>query len=396
MIRKVSRFVLFTKGTAGDLAPFLSIGATLAQQGHKVTLISHCAYEANARSAGLTFRALDTPAKFEAFQKDLPLLNAPGTIPEFFCRHSLPSAEFESEVLKRETFPGTTFVIRHCSGPAELLDIGIRPPSPLVRVFVSASQVATLSSLEWLFVNRLSQPANTLRKKLGLSPIDDWSVWLRRGTLCLGMWPEWFFPQPYGLAMHITPSGFVQADIPSGELPPELETQFDAEAKPVLIVGSSGLFSMEVPFYHAAVEGARLAGLPALVICRHPSVTSALAKNTTCYRTLPLSKAIPKSLVIVHPGGMGTLGQAIVAGVPQLVMPHGADRPHNASLLEKLGVAKVLLRPHWQPERVAEALQFLVSSKALSRNCLEIAIRAAGENGAGTACNLIEGAANAN
>ena len=46
--------------------------------------------------------------------------------------------------------------------------------------------------------------------------------------------------------------------------------------------------------------------------------------------------------VFVTHGGMNSVSEALVAGVPMVVIPHGSDQSVNGQCVEKLGVGKVL------------------------------------------------------
>ena len=53
--------------------------------------------------------------------------------------------------------------------------------------------------------------------------------------------------------------------------------------------------------------------------------------------------------LVVHHGGSGTVLAALAAGVPQLVIPTGADQFVNADRLADTGLASVLPRPTPRP-----------------------------------------------
>ncbi len=57
----------------------------------------------------------------------------------------------------------------------------------------------------------------------------------------------------------------------------------------------------------------------------------------------------------VHHGGSGTLLAALASGIPQLLLPKGADQFFNADLVERAGLAPVLEPAQITPVSVATA-----------------------------------------
>ena len=63
-----------------------------------------------------------------------------------------------------------------------------------------------------------------------------------------------------------------------------------------------------------------------------------LPPNVRAAGWVPLSALAPGCAAIVHHGGAGTTMNALVAGVPQLVLPHAADQYANAAAVARRGV----------------------------------------------------------
>lgn len=53
---------------------------------------------------------------------------------------------------------------------------------------------------------------------------------------------------------------------------------------------------------------------------------------------MPLSELLPRCSAVIHHGGSGTVYNGLVAGIPQLVLPDGADRLINARAIVVRGV----------------------------------------------------------
>ena len=144
-------------------------------------------------------------------------------------------------------------------------------------------------------------------------------------------------------------------------------------------------------FYAAAAEGCRLLGLRALFVTPHEEqVRRCLPDSVWRFHYLPFSKLMPHVGAIIHHGGRGTLSCANAAGIPQLILVMGVDRPDNAVRLQRLGVGSYLPTPGWTPNLVAAALSQLIGSSAVKRRCRELADRLRHCDAVATACDVIE------
>jgi UDP:flavonoid glycosyltransferase YjiC (YdhE family) len=68
------------------------------------------------------------------------------------------------------------------------------------------------------------------------------------------------------------------------------------------------------------------------------STLGPLPGNVRTTGWVPLSALVPTCRVLVHHGGAGSTMNALVAGVVQLVLPHGADQFANAAAVQRRGV----------------------------------------------------------
>ncbi|MFE3058340.1 glycosyltransferase [Nocardia sp. NPDC059239] len=70
-----------------------------------------------------------------------------------------------------------------------------------------------------------------------------------------------------------------------------------------------------------------------------PDEVGALPGNVSVHGWVPQSRLLPHVDLVVHHGGSGTTLGALNFGVPQLVLPQGADQFANADALEAAGAA---------------------------------------------------------
>jgi UDP:flavonoid glycosyltransferase YjiC (YdhE family) len=97
------------------------------------------------------------------------------------------------------------------------------------------------------------------------------------------------------------------------------------------------------------------------------STLGPLPGNVRLTGWVPLSALVPTCRVLIHHGGAGTTLNALVAGVPQLVLPHGADQHVNAAAVQQRGVGVSHLPGDADPATVGASLQRLLADPAFSR-----------------------------
>jgi len=115
-----------------------------------------------------------------------------------------------------------------------------------------------------------------------------------------------------------------------------------------------------------------------------------LPDTIVAFEYAPHSAVMPRASAIVHQGGVGTTGQALRSGRPQLIVPFGQDQPDNARRCVRLGVARTMSRAAFTPARVADQLRQLREHPGYGRRAADVGATVRAENGAVTACDEIE------
>lgn len=384
--------LLISLGSAGDVLPFLPLGRRLKERGHAVTLLSHCYYEGKTRLSGLDFVPLDTSSEYERFVEDQPLLNTPWGISEFLRRHVLPKVSLQYELITQQfSRRNTVLVTRDLFDTAARL-ISEKLSIPVLWVFTTPSQLTTWKLRVELFAHGLAQDINLLRTALGLSPVSDWYSWLRYPKRSIALWPDWFAPPECDWPSDVASVGFVVEDgSETGEIPLEIKAILADGEPPILITAGTGVY-LGAEFYTASAEACRLLNRRGILVTQYQKqLPKQLPDSVHWFSYLPFRTLMPHMQAVIHHGGMGTLSCALAAGIPQLVLAMGADRPDNAARLRHLGVAEYVLPPAWQPRMVAERLHRLTSSRAIRERCEDLARRVEeGTEPLTAACKVIE------
>jgi len=155
-----------------------------------------------------------------------------------------------------------------------------------------------------------------------------------------------------GLNIEISPPSLSSIRVPSGErlsLRPSspLQTTATRGERPLVYVTFGTFFNAEVDLFRAALDG--LAGEPVDVVVtvgadQDPAALAPIPANARVERFIPQATLLPACAAVVHHAGSGTTFGALAHGLPQVVVPQGADNFLNAETLERAGVA-VVLRP---------------------------------------------------
>ncbi|MEV7093511.1 glycosyltransferase [Amycolatopsis sp. NPDC051045] len=106
----------------------------------------------------------------------------------------------------------------------------------------------------------------------------------------------------------------------------------------------------------AAIRGlAALGGHVVVATGRvRPQELGSVPDHVTLHPWVPQAEVLPHAALVVHHGGSGTTLGALAAGVPQLVLPQGADQFANAEALVAAGAALRLLPGELSADAVTE------------------------------------------
>lgn len=84
-------------------------------------------------------------------------------------------------------------------------------------------------------------------------------------------------------------------------------------------------------------------------------------------RFVDQSRVLPLVDLVVHHGGTGTVLAALATGLPQLILPQGADQFLNAEVLLAVGAARRLRNEEQEPGAIRRAVSDLLSDGAAEK-----------------------------
>jgi UDP:flavonoid glycosyltransferase YjiC (YdhE family) len=170
-----------------------------------------------------------------------------------------------------------------------------------------------------------------------------------------------------GLTLAVCPPSLDTLEMPSGELlllrPVPLPVPAPAPApgaRPLVYVTLGTFFSANLDVFKAVLAG--LAGEPVDVVVtvgssQDPAALGAVPDNARVERYIPQATLLPRCAAVVHHAGSGTMLGSLAHGLPQVVIPQGADNFINASMLERAGIALALRPGEVTPENARRAVR---------------------------------------
>jgi UDP:flavonoid glycosyltransferase YjiC (YdhE family) len=409
------RALLIPMGSAGDVYPLVGLGAALRARGHRVEVVANSYYQSAVERAGVSFVPLGS---YEDIRPALenPDLWHPHKGFLILGRALLPLMRRLYAVIADRATPGETVVVASSLALAarvaqdklgiSLVTVHLQPtalrsaydpagaPGLLPQRWVRALRRFRDWLVDVLLLDRVfGGEINALRADLGLPPVRrPLHRWWHSPQRVLGLFPEWFAPPAPDWPEQTQLTGFPLYD-DFQEVPPDV-VDFLASGSPPIVFTPGSAMRHSRAFFAESVAACRLLGQRGVLLTRFPEqVPPELPDGVRHFDYLPLSRVLPCAAALVSHGGIGSVSQALAAGVPQLVMPMAFDQWPNALRLEQLGVA-VSLRPKaYRAAAVAQLLMQLLTSAEVANRCRSYARKLEDRNSLAAACQAVEGLA---
>ena len=399
------RALLLTVGSQGDVQPFVALASRLRAGGHEAVLAAPALYSGLAAAWDVPFVPLD----LDLDQLGTALAGRHGlrhllTFRRWMGRAAVglvPGATAAAQL-------GADVVVHHPVLPlgqhvAEFLGVPavVAQPQPALvptREFASAAWPGRVPG----GLNRVSyRAARWLAGAWGRPEIERW----RQDVLALPPRPGRHdplrgpdgapVPVLHAFSAHVVPppadwpacahvTGYWLLPSAPRWSPPRRLAEFLGTGEPAVYLGFG---SMPGP------DPERLAATLMAAVRRAVVASSSLALRRLLptgrflvIRQVPHDWLFPRVQAVVHHGGAGTTGAAVVAGRPQVIWPFGVDQHFWARRMTGLGVA-----PPSRPGRaltgpaLAAALDQALGDQRLAAAAAELGRRVRAEDGCGAA-----------
>lgn len=408
--------LLLTLGSHGDVHPFVGLALELRRRGHRPVVATNGHFEDLVRGVGLDFISIGTDEQYRelAGNKDLwspskafkVVFQAVGesmklaydVVAQFVQEHDQPLVVASSLALAAR--------VARDKFDFPLVTVHLQPG--VIRSLVAPPKLPGLFMPRWfpMWLKRgiwdggdkyvvdpvVGPPVNSLRKELGLPPVKRiMKDWWHSPDRVIGMFPEWFAAPASDWPEQTRLAGFPLWDEQGvSPISPELDEFLGSGDKPLAFTpGSAMVHGHE--FFEAAVDACSRIGRRGLLLTRFTDqLPKRLAPGVIHVTYAPFTELLSRCAAIVHHGGIGTCGQGLRAGIPQLLQPMAHDQFDNAKRLEKLGVALWLNVRRFTGRNVARALATMLDDATYAQRAQEVARRFLGRSGLEIAVDQIE------
>lgn len=408
--------LLIAIGSHGDVHPFIGIGSALRRRGHDVTVVTNSYFEPLVRKVGFGFASVGRAEEYKLLAGNADLWH-PTRGFKFLMANTLKllgpvydaivdrcvagdtvvaasSLAFGARVAQDERNIPTASIHLQPSIPRTVYDVPRIAGSPMRNCQPRWLKRAIWKFADFAFIDRaLAGGINAFRAEHRLGPVKGiMDQWWHSPQLAIGLFPEWFGPRQPDWPAQMRLTGFPlydEADVaPMGE---ELRRFLDAGDPPIAFTPGSAMWHAR-SFFDAAVEACRLLGRRGILLTRHRAhVPPNLPPGLIHVDFAPFSTLLPRCAAVVHHGGVGSLAQALKAGVPQLVTPMAHDQPDNADRLQRLGVGRWIAWNKLTGAGAAARLRELIESPSVAKACRDVRARFDNARPLEETCDLLEG-----
>ena len=415
------RIVFATFGSLGDLHPYVAVSRELARRGQRPLIATFEEYRGAVETAGIEFAPMrPSMSVFGDKTAMMERLIDPWRGPELMVREMFMPRVRDSYRDLADACRGADLLVTHpltFAGPLLAQKEGLRwastalapmtlfsdidpPLFPAAPVLAWARKLG-VAPYRWMFripramVRRWERPLREFRAELGdrvgrrqpqfegqFSPRLNLALF---SPVLAAPQPDWpantrvcGFPRYDGAPLDTRTHAELEAFLASGEPP----IVFGLGSSAVMIAGD---------FWHGAIAATRNIGRRAILLTgKPPEDLGPLPRDVKAFQYLPYSAVFPRAAAIVHPGGIGTLAQALAAGRPQLIVPVAFDQPDNARRAVALGVARSLPFRKATAAAIARELSALLAAPDCASRAAAVGVTVAREDGARVAANALE------
>lgn len=414
------QITILTIGSRGDVQPYCALALGLKQAGYQVRIATHRNFESFVTGLGLEFAPLAGDIKqLMSSEEGQKLLAGKRSkiLPDELLQEQLQDALAACRSTDVLIFTMLTLWGYHIAEKlavpsflAAVIPLSATRSFPLLRFAKATTNpiLGVLNYASYLLVEFLTgqqsrQVMNRFRQDLSL-PLLPWlGARYRKDTpphlaalpILYGFSPA-LVPKPSDWSERQQVTGFWFLDQAQHYTPPQALIEFIQAGTPPICIGFGSMPDHSAgELTQIVLQALEQAGQRAILLSGWANLgaasSSSWADQVFCIDAVPHDWLFPQVAAVVHHGGSGTTAAVCRAGIPSIAVPFFADQPAWAQKLANLGVSPAPIpRKELSVERLAAAMQQVVSDAEMRRRAAELGQRIRAEDGVAQAVEQIK------
>ncbi|GHV64570.1 glycosyl hydrolase [Spirochaetia bacterium] len=400
------KILMVTRGSQGDVYPYLGLAVELMKRGHEITLSLPRIFEELAKAAGVNYFLQsfdDIAGMVEGKPNTRDLLAWTARVVDSQFDEIIPALEENELLVCSNTEFAAPHITEYCGKPH--IRTGYAPLLPGKRippaVFPFLNPPRTLVGLQWKILNAglnmmVKKVLNKNRIKLNMEPIKDQGEYAPANAHNHMMFSQYLGETDRDWKYEWSIGGYCFNDIFSyNEIAYKNFMDFvkkDSRPTVFFTLGSCNTEERDT-FCERLFEICCEQNYKLVVGCGWWKVGTHLHNQGNLFL---LDSAIPHYLIlgacdaIIHHGGSGTTHSAARSGKPQMVLPLLLDQFYWGSRVGDLGLGPRNIKIGISKKALKKKVLDLVNNPAYQKNAAALGEKIKNENGIQAMCQFIE------
>jgi rhamnosyltransferase subunit B len=382
-------------GSRGDVNPFLAVALKLMRNGHEVVFCASENFRQLIEGQGLRFLPHFNQQQYEAVANDPDLWHYRKALPTLMKKALLPGMHILYPIIMRERTRDFIVVSTPFALASKLAEekegikvVQLHLAPCMFRTLKDTAQIGGLpmspgfpswyKKLVWWFTDKfivdpcIKKELNNFRHELGLAPVSRvLNRWLYSDYLNAAVFSRHLSqPQPDWPA----PSEVFDFLLYDGDEQVSTEAErFIRQGEPPIVFTFGTAFYFGKNIFQESVRALEMIRARGIFLTpRKDAIPDRLPSHIMACSFLPLGKVLSSCRAIVHHGGVGTLGQALKAGIPQLLRPLAYDQFDNSYRITTRKLGSYILARQYTAERLSGKLSAMLADQEIINNCKEV------------------------
>lgn len=405
------KIFLVTRGSHGDIFPYLAVALELNKRGHTITLSLPEMFEKDAKAFGLNYvlQASDDIGEMlegaaQTSQSSKHILKWIRRVIDKQFEQFIPILNEHDVFVSANTEFAAVSIAEYCNKPiirtafAPLLP-GKKIPPPIIPL--SNTNAVFTPSFMWKLLNvgtnfMVLKTINRNRRKLGMGKIKKYGMHAAGNAYNYLMHSEYLGNTDADWAFKWKIGGYCFNDIFNydQEVYNDLMQFIRSNDKPTIFftLGSCDA-KKKNSFCERLLGVCTELGYKLIIGSGWSKTGSNLTNNENLYimdRAIPHNLIFPHCNAVIHHGGSGTTHSVARAGKPQMIIPLIIDQEYWASRLKQLGIGPGKIKIDLSYKQLRDKVSDIINNPDYSRNAIILADNIRSEKGIENLCNYIE------